>query len=355
MISSPQPSARRIALEVLEGVGRDAQAAVLLDSFTASMDTREAGLATQLVFGVLRRRAQLDHWIAAAARRPLVRMDSTVLNILRLGAFQLRFLDKIPAHAAVDESVRLTRRSGKTSAAGFVNAVLRHLPENTGDWPSDDVRYSIPAWLWQRWCANLSPELARIAAAASLEEPEAYWRDGRRMDIGAQSIVPLLHLEPGHRFLDVCAAPGNKALQALETPIRAVACDISPRRLRTLLVRCPRVRLDATRPLPFGAIFDRILVDAPCSGTGTLARNPEIRWRLTEEEIARQAARQGLILENALAVLKPGGRLVYSTCSLEPEENELLVKRVAAGRVSETVLRVPGRDAGDGFFAAVVE
>jgi 16S rRNA (cytosine967-C5)-methyltransferase len=353
---TPKPSARQAAFHVLLAVEQEGeQAAPLLDAATAGLDPRDAGLATQIVFGVLRRRAQVDQYVAVAARRPLEKVDPAVLTILRMGAFQLRFLDKIPPHAAVDESVRMTRRAGKASAAGFVNAVLRHLPEASEAWPSDVIRYSMPGWLWRRWVANLGPELAATAGEASLTEPEAYWREGRRMDVGAQSIVPLLELQEGHRFLDLCAAPGNKLLHALETPIRAVACDASPSRLRALLADCPRVRLDGTCWLPFGPVFDRILVDAPCSGTGTLARNPEIRWRLTQQEIMRQANRQVLLVQNALAALKPGGRLVYSTCSLEPEENEQVLERAAAGRVLKTVMRVPGRDPGDGFFAAVVE
>jgi 16S rRNA (cytosine967-C5)-methyltransferase len=178
------------------------------------------------------------------------------------------------------------------------------------------------------------------------------------MDIGAQAMMPLLDLRDGNLFLDLCAAPGNKTAIALETPgILAVACDASPRRLRQLLL--PRgaaalVRLDATRPLPFGPVFDRVLVDAPCSGTGTLARHPEIKWRLAPDDLARHAARQRSILRNALGCLKPGGRLVYVTCALEPEENGEILAAEAPGRVKETLLRLPGRDPGDGFHAAVV-
>jgi 16S rRNA (cytosine967-C5)-methyltransferase len=176
------------------------------------------------------------------------------------------------------------------------------------------------------------------------------------MDIGAQSVVPLLGLEPGHRFLDLCAAPGNKTLQALETPVKAVACDASPARLKSILAsNVQKVLLDATLPLPFGPIFDRVLVDAPCSGTGTLGRNPEIRWRLAASDIIRHSDRQKRILRAALACLRPGGRLVYSTCSLEQEENKDVVTAVAAGRVQSEVLRLPGREPGDGFFAAVLE
>ncbi|WP_321472485.1 transcription antitermination factor NusB [uncultured Paludibaculum sp.] len=359
--------ARRIAFEILGAVDRGGFAADLLDERTVRLDARDAGLVTQIVFGVLRRRAQLDFLITQAASRPVSKMDSSVVRALRMGVFQLRFLSKIPPHAAVGESVDLVKMAGKQSAAGFCNAVLRRLPEVPAEWPSDEVRYSMPEWLWARWRMNLGGAAAVLAADAALNEPETWFRtpDGetvadaapegsRVMDIGSQSIVPLLQLERGQWFLDVCAAPGNKTAQALEAGVRAVACDLSAARLKALLVECPRVLLDGEKPLPFGRVFDRILVDAPCSGTGTLGRNPEIRWRLTPDEIPRQAERQKRILRNALACLKPGGRLVYSTCSLEPEENKEVVNRVAAARVQRLVQRLPGRDPGDGFFAAVL-
>jgi 16S rRNA (cytosine967-C5)-methyltransferase len=178
----------------------------------------------------------------------------------------------------------------------------------------------------------------------------------RRQDIGAQTVVPLLELQSGQRFLDLCAAPGNKTAQALETPgLTVVACDSSQARLAAFhATGADLVRLDASHALPFGPVFDRILVDAPCSGTGTLGRNPEIRWRLVEGDIRKHAERQRRILRNALHCLKPGGRLVYSTCSLEREENEEVVRAVAPDRIRAERLRVPGRHAGDGFYAAVL-
>jgi 16S rRNA (cytosine967-C5)-methyltransferase len=171
-------------------------------------------------------------------------------------------------------------------------------------------------------------------------------------DISSQTIVPLLDLQPGQTFLDVCSAPGNKTAQALETAVHGIACDVSPVRLRLVRrVGIPLVALDATQPLPLARRFDRILVDAPCSGTGTLGRNPEIKWKLRPDDIADLQQRQVAILRNALALLAPGGRLVYSTCSLEPEENEGVVATV---NVCDTHQRIPGRDRGDGFFAAVI-
>jgi 16S rRNA (cytosine967-C5)-methyltransferase len=175
----------------------------------------------------------------------------------------------------------------------------------------------------------------------------------RTQDISSQAIVPLLDLCPGHTYLDLCAAPGNKTAQALEVDVRAIACDIHHHRLQTLsALSADLVVLDATAPLPFARKFDRILLDAPCSGTGTLARNPEIKWRLTPQDIQALHQRQTALLANAMDALAPGGRLVYSTCSLEREENENVV---APYPVIRTLHRLPGRDAGDGFFAAVIE
>jgi 16S rRNA (cytosine967-C5)-methyltransferase len=375
--------ARQIAYDVLLAVERGAQAGDLLDRNLAGVDSREAGLATELVFGVLRRRAQLHELMASVSSRRPELMDAKVRVAIEMGAYQMRYLDRIPPHAAVSESVDLCKRARKQHAAPMVNAVLRRLPELPGQWAWEALEYSLPSWLYRRWTEHFGFELARTLGAASLARPECYirlvadaapegceatelagcWRvtgavpeGARRMDIGAQTVVPLLELASGQRFLDLCAAPGNKTAQALETPgLDVVACDVSRARLEEFLARGARiVELDATKKLPFGAEFDRILVDAPCSGTGTLARNPEIRWRLREGDFAKHAERQRLVLRNALACLKPGGRLVYATCSLEREENEDVVRGVAAARVRSEHYRLPGRDAGDGFYAAVL-
>ena len=181
----------------------------------------------------------------------------------------------------------------------------------------------------------------------------------RLHDIASQSILPLLDLQPGQTFLDLCAAPGNKTVQALETPLAlAVACDVSRKRIRDVPPLCPRVVLDASRQLPFSRSFDRILIDAPCSGTGTLARNPEIKWRVQAEEFARFREKQSLILSQALELLAPGGKLLYATCSLEPEENEEVIRGILRMRpelrCERELWRLPGRDEGDGFYAAVL-
>ncbi len=334
---------------------RGGYASDLLLARTSSLDSRDAGLATEIVFGVLRRRALLDWQIEQLAGRR--KLDIEVRTALRMGLYQLLYLERVPAHAAVAESVGLVKRAKKTSAAGFVNAVLRKAGKaSAATPPSREVALSCPEWLLARWERQYGAEAAESIARAALEEPETYTRGGRIQDIGAQSIVPLLRLEPGQTFLDLCAAPGNKTAQALETPVRAVACDVHfHRALQLKSLGVPVVALDGTQPLPFRRTFDRILVDAPCSGTGTLARNPEIKWRLKPEDLDDFERRQIALLQNARAALAPGGLLVYATCSLEPEENEIVASSVPPELILETMQRLPGRDPGDGFYAAVIK
>ena len=340
--------AREIAFRVLERVARGGFASDLLRRESAS--PRDLALAETIVLGVLRYQSQLDFLIAHLSGKS--KLDEEVRIALRMGIFQLRYLDRIPAHAAVAETAELVKRARKRSAAGFVNAVLRKVNRDPQKFPDRATELSVPPWMLERWEKFYGADAAEKIARAAVEEPKAYLnpQTGRPQDLGAQSIVPLLAIEPGMAALDLCAAPGNKTAQMIADGARVVACDVSLRRLET--VPGDRVLLDASEPLPFQRKFDRILLDAPCSGTGTLSRNPEIKWRLKAEDLAVFQSRQRKMLERALEQLKPGGRLVYSTCSLEREENE----DVAAGfDPVEMRTRLPGRDPGDGFFAAVIE
>jgi 16S rRNA (cytosine967-C5)-methyltransferase len=222
------------------------------------------------------------------------------------------------------------------------------------NWPDRVTELSCPEWLLAKWDLQFGAETAGQMARAFLTPPENYVAStGRIQDIGSQSIIPLMDLHPGQTFLDLCAAPGNKTAQALQLGVDVVACDIHPHRLRAMDdLACRRVVLDATQPLPFARKFDRVLVDAPCSGTGTLTRNPEIKWRLRESDLKDLQARQLAILKNALTAVAPGGLLMYSTCSLEREENEDVIS--AFPGPWQTSRRTPGSDPGDGFFAAVL-
>ncbi|MBZ5592047.1 MAG: hypothetical protein LAP39_07410 [Acidobacteriia bacterium] len=375
---------RLLAFDTLRKVGRGGYASDLLAAASVPLDPRDAALASEIVFGVLRFQAQLDFLIQHYSGRAVSKLDFEVVLALRMGVYQLRYLDRIPPHAAVGQSVEMVKSTGFRSAAGFANAVLRKVGREAVPWPDRAVELSHPEWLLERWDREFGAATATLIARANLRPPETYIRIPpdreippdtsvepteipgcyrlvageagrfRIQDIGSQAVVPLLELAPGQTFLDVCAAPGNKTAQALESGVRAVACDFHAKRvgmLRSLGVGV--VHLDGTRPLPFGRQFDRILLDAPCSGTGTLARNPEIKWRLDAADIHDLHRRQLVLLRNALEVLAPGGALVYSTCSLEREENDGVIDSL--GLTPDRILRrIPGTHAGDGFFAAVL-
>src|SRR6201996_7914554 len=352
---------RVVAFEVLREVADGAYASDVLRDRSRTLDARDAGLSAQIVFGCLRFQSQLDYLIFLYSRREIGALDTAVAVVLRMAIFQLRYLERVPAHAAVHEAVELVKRQ-KRAATGFVNAVLRKVNRNAVRWPNEETELCCPEWLLARWRAHFGAEQARAIARAALEEPAAYirvrpgeeppqgilaertqiegawrlrwpWPAGLRLhDISSQAILPLLNLQPGQTYLDLCSAPGNKTLQALETPLSlAVACDISERRLREVPPVCPRVVLDATCALPFSQLFDRIFIDAPCSGTGTLARNPEIKWRIQPGDFARFRERQLRIVKESLKLLAPGGKLLYATCSLEEEENEAVIRRTLEG------------------------
>ena len=440
--------ARQAAFEILSRV--DAGHAFAVDLLQSrgvdALNEADRRLTTELVMGTLRWRCELDYQIERLSGKPLFYFDHEVLIILRLGIYQIRFLEKIPKSAAVNEAVELTKAARKRSAAGLVNAVLRKCPpakwrgmKSAADEADaeliDAARRSFPAWLTERWRKEFGREAADSLARAGLAVPPETLRavrsareevkqqlagEGIRAEFGkyskqalivqsgnvlasqafrggdvviqdeaSQLVASLVAPHAGQRALDVCAAPGIKAHQ-LAVALgegAVVACDLSARRLRTMTrllsgrlpasVLFPIVRLDASRELPFARRFDRILVDVPCSGTGTLARNPEIKWRLKPGDLSRLAELQRSILQNALPLLAAGGRLVYSTCSLEPEENEQVVERVfreaegcrplSAAELSSEFPELaalfdskgyfrtrPDLHAMDGFFAAVI-
>jgi 16S rRNA (cytosine967-C5)-methyltransferase len=347
-------------------------------------------LATALVLGVLRWQIRLDHQLRPLLKRPNAKLDPEVLIALRLGAFQLQFLDRIPAHAAIDESVELAKQTGHRFAAGMVNAVLRRFSR------SDLLEEGIaglaiaqahPAWMVERWTAFYGIEAARAicrhgqsqpALTARIESPDteteliqagirlepgellaaartvvcgdlaatAAFRESRVrvQNEGSQLIGELAAgatRNPGREaksILDACAAPGGKTLilAGRHPQARIVACESNPRRLAALRERLAayagRVEccLADAVALKEQSAFDLALADVPCSGTGTLGRNPEIRHRLRPGDLPRLAERQCAILRAALRAVRPGGRVVYSTCSLEPEENEQVVTAVRA-------------------------
>jgi 16S rRNA (cytosine967-C5)-methyltransferase len=337
----------------------------------------------------------LDHVVAAIAQRPIERLDSEVVEILRLSAYQLLHLSRVPAAAVVDDAVELTRRAGKRSAAGFVNAVLRSISRRRKSLPLPgrptdltdraatidylSVTLSHPRWLVDRWLDRFGfadterwlrfdnepapltlranrfrttrDDLASYLADHDIDvEPGRFapdalivkrgpalsmQADGRFVvqDEASQLVALLVGSDPGVRVLDACASPGGKTTAiaaAMGGRGVVVACDVRERRM-DLLARtvaatgAGNVRLvqaNLTRPLPFSQPFDCVLVDAPCSGLGILRSDPDIRWRRREDDLPALAAAQLVMLQHAAEVVAPGGRLVYATCSSEPEENE---------------------------------
>ncbi len=336
---------------------------------TEELTPEDRNLTTALVMGVLRWQIALDARLAKLLARPDQRLAEPVALVLRMGAFQLLHMDRIPAHAVLNESVEMCRAAGQPHASGMVNAVLRKLA--TAQQPGQRIfespaafaeRLAHPRWLVDRWVTTYGRDVALAICEYDQREPQAGLLfaaeseadetsasgDAPQMDDGSRLVAEIaaaaLPFTDGRtpRVWDCCAAPGGKTLMLARRLAGAdiLATDASAKRLSRMALRLRRfpyaagVRCEvadaAAAETKSDAKFDLILCDVPCSGTGTLARNPEIRHRLRVEEFARQAARQKAILSGALRMLAPGGRLVYSTCSLEPEENERVVAEVAA-------------------------
>jgi 16S rRNA (cytosine967-C5)-methyltransferase len=440
----PVSPARAAAFDILLRVDQqDAYASELLHSQRLeNLSPADRALATELVMGVLRWRSRLDETISASSSLALKKLDAEVLNALRLATYQLLFLTRVPARAAINESVELVKRAQKRSAAPFANAVLRKISEIKLEPPPETIvgdptpslsrEFAHPEWLVKRWVAEFGVERAwsicrhnqripltavrldsgeigqeliqdgielvpgtllassRIVVAGDITRTRAF-HEGRVFiqDEASQLVAALVGT--GTRLLDCCAAPGGKtAALAVRNPTsQIIAADLHTHRADLLhkRVRAPNVQVitaDALA-LPLRGGFDRVLADVPCSGTGTLARNPEIKWRLTPEDLVDLHARQAGILRAALQQLAPGGRAVYSTCSLEREENQDVVDEVLRDapsyqvrdcreelqRLRETgelvwdnldsllsgkfLRTLPGVQPCDGFFAAMIE
>jgi 16S rRNA (cytosine967-C5)-methyltransferase len=420
---------RRAATDVLlaVGAGRATLADELARARLAFSDERDRALLMELTAGVLRWRLLLDHLIAQAATRSPAEIHETVLTVLRIGAYELRFLTRMPEHAVVSEAVESVRALRQGRASGFVNAVLRSLarqrdtlavplrPEPTADrdaWLTYlSTSLSHPRWLAARyldragaeraeaWCrynltvppvtlraiaganradeAGVARALANAGASPLPATPGAWHAGGARVpddiaalvtvqDEASQRVAAFAAVAPGERVLDVCAAPGGKSAlfaRAAGAAGTVVSSDIRPRRVRVLAETLQRervpahiVRLDGER-LPFGPVFDRVVVDAPCSGLGTVARDPDVKWSRDEAALGRYAVLQTQLLDEAARAVAPGGRLVYATCSSEPEENADVVAAFLAAhpeftRETDDFETRPDRDGVDAFYAA---
>ncbi|TMQ65693.1 MAG: 16S rRNA (cytosine(967)-C(5))-methyltransferase RsmB [Candidatus Eisenbacteria bacterium] len=390
--------ARELALQILVTTeSRSAYSDRLLETRLreAALPPEEAHLVTALVQGSLRQRGTLDHHLATFARENWNGLPAWIKAALRLGAYQLLFMDRIPASAAVDESVELAKKYGHPGTAGLANAILRRLARGERaplpDPDASPVEYlsasrSHPRWIVERWVARygrdeagrmleanneepsvtVRPSLARASEDEILDrlrsegfEPEPapngglVWimrggfvpsrspafREGliSLQDEAEAAVVPILAPKPGETILDLCAAPGGKSAQIAEavgSAGRLFALERHPSRARALRenmsgrLRAGRVHVicgDGLSP-PFRAAFDRVLVDAPCSGLGVLRRRADARWRKEESGIAAMAALQPRLLDAAAALVRRGGVLVYSVCSLEPEETHDVVE-----------------------------
>lgn len=398
--------ARRAAFDILWRVAtEEAYATNLLASeHYATLSREDHGLLNELVLGVLRWQRTLDFLIERYAQRPANKLDTATLIALRLGLYQLRWLTRVPAHAALNESVNLIKATEQPAAAPLVNAVLRNatrdsvttLDEMLATVPNDLARLGIasshPSWLLKRWLARFGETDTKELAAANNTTPRAAFRFNARQADPAQSrewlaqngigfepstVAPqafvinagklsaqaapvqtgalyfqdeasqlIAHLAAAKleaqisnpQCLDLCAAPGSKATlltSLLPEDARIVACDLHAHRLRTMdelrerlgIFNLELKQLDATQELPASFVenFDAVLLDAPCSGLGTLQRHPEIKWRLTEAKIKELAGLQKQLITNAARCVKPGGLLTYAVCSTEPEEGEEVV------------------------------
>lgn len=428
MIQTTGIESRRAALKILSEVreGRPFEAA--LDRGMDQLAEPDRRLAHELAAGVLRQRSVLDTRLAPLVPRGWNRVGPELRDILRLGAYQLTALDRVPAHAAVDTSVALARARSGARAAGFVNAILRRLasaePETAGS-PEDEAErlateYSHPAWLVRRWVGsfglegtegllrwnNTRPRLVLQAARQDLKALAARWRAvGIETEIApygagimtaqrrptelpgyregdfivqdpAQALLgQFADLPAGAVVYDACAAPGGKTIALGRCARTVLSGEVSPNRARRLAENIQRagsgrelvVVADARRPPLRRA--DAVLVDAPCLGTGAFARHPDARWRVSPETLASLERLQAELLERSATVVSPGGLLVYSTCSLEPEENRVQVDRFLAGNsgfrrepsgaIPDTLLSeegdlmiLPHRHGMDGAYAA---
>jgi 16S rRNA (cytosine967-C5)-methyltransferase len=427
--------ARIAAFEILRKIESErAFSSALLPIYEEKLAPKDRALCHALTLGVLRRQIYLDKTIEFLTSGK--KLDAVIKIILRLGLYQLIYLDKVPAHAIINDSVNLVQKAKKTSAKSFVNAVLRRFTREEIELNFIDetekvsVETSHPRWLIEKWSEqfgfaeaeklarenNETPKLvfrltsksdestvhtlkklgleiseSEIVRAAwqvsnSSEILQLYAADGKIyfQDEASQLVAQTVRLKEVESFFDVCAAPGSKITQIQNSRFKIqnlmIAGDFFEHRVKFLRANCCKqnadfieiVRYDAENALPFAEeSFDAVLVDAPCSGTGTIRHNPEIRYFLREDDFSELAGKQLRILGNASKLVKTGGRLIYSTCSLEREENETVAEKFLAEnkdfekitpeiaerfRTTENYARTfPPTDKTDGFFIAVFE
>ena len=322
-------NARAAAAKLLDRVERDdAYANLVLAS--AELPDRDAGLITELVYGVTRMRRALDHLIDGFVSDP---PDLTTRNLLRIGAYQLHKMDT-PAYAAVSETVNATPRRQR----GFVNAVLRRVADVEPAWPTEAVRLSYPDWLVERLEADLGAKEAH-AALEQMNQPSPVTTrtDGYVQDLASQWVAELVGAQPGERVLDMCAGPGGKATSLAGSSATVVAADHRRHRASLVAANAAKtgaflagvVAADGHHP-PFRPhSFDRVLVDAPCSGLGVLGRRADARWRVKPDDVEELAHLQTKLVRAAFGLARPGGVVIYSVCTMTKAETAAIDDLVA--------------------------
>jgi len=430
-VSNSVTPPRLVALEILRRVRTGELLDRAISSAGQRLDPRERGWTQEVVYGTLRLRGRIDHILGAFVKGGMEKLEPDVLDVLRLGVYQLLEMGSVPPYAAVSQSVELARAAGLSRAAGFVNGVLQSVRRAGGSFEfpkfdEDPVGHlatwgSHPRWLVERWVARWGPAEARALVEADNRRPDLFLRpvgveraeaidrlaergiesvevagfpDSLRIlppagplealaavpgviqDPAAAMVVRYADVPRGATVIDLSAAPGGKAVALAARARFVAAADISPSRLRRVLANALRtetaeriglVAADARTP-PFRPV-DAVLLDAPCAGTGTLRRHVDGRWRLMPEDLAKLSALQADLLDSAAWLVRPGGLLIYATCSLEPEENEHSVERFlrdhpefaleepmegmdAAMLDGGTLRLLPQRHGHDGAFAA---
>ena len=325
-MSVPRRSARGVALDALRRIEQDgAYANIVLPRMLDSSGLSDADrrFATDLVYGTTRMRRACDALTDRFVARP---PDPATRSLLRLGAYQLAYAE-VPSHAAVGETVGLAPKRTR----GFVNAVLRKVASSPLDdmqWPSTATRLSYPDWIVERLQDELGGEAEAALERMNEPPPVTVRPDGYVQDESSQWVAAAVETSTGERVLDVCAAPGGKATALARASAVVTAADVRPSRARLVAANAGRLGLDIGvvvadgRRLPVvGAPFDAVLLDAPCSGLGALRRRPDARWRLDATDVIELARLQAELLAAAACVVRPGGRLVYSVCTLTAAES----------------------------------
>jgi len=431
-MTPPDPARAAAAILLCELEKQSASFDELLQALDAKLsDNRDARFARHLAIGAVRWQKRLDWIIAPCCSRPIDELSPWARHILRLGTYEFFWLDRVPQRATVHTSVELAKHFTHRGIASLVNAVLRKILRQKTQIQYPDpqreplrylaIYYSHPEWLVERWVQrwdnefvktilatnnqpsqlnlrlhplrahpNLASELDlepvgplpgffKAANGAKIFASHAYDQGQFQVqDPNAALAVALLDPQPGEHLLDLCSAPGGKATQAaiaMDDRGLVVATDISASRLQRVRENAQRLRLRNLHPVvrdgttPGTGLFDRVLVDVPCSSTGVLGRRPDARWRRKPDELKDLTNRQSLLLQRAYEHLRPGGSLVYSTCSLEEEENEGVVEhflnQVSTAQLERAdtyfpnqpwakryILTIPGHHPGDGSFAA---